>query len=325
MDGEPSALHASEPGHLAFGKLVDGYLQPLEHLVVGGLSCDILRHELVLQSVVRQVFDGNAFVEQSSHLLHHTVLQTVFQPSGNLLATVLAVDVDADNQAVHGRQFALGRGVFQVVGFYLDGTDGALTGVHIRRVVHVRARSGLQLLQHGRQFCQRVPLQACPDLWVLGDGRQLVTFQHGLDVQSCASTENGRHTSAADVLIGVEEVLLILEQVVLRSWLADVDEVVGDFLSGQSCEVREQRFDFVVLQVLARADVHAAIHLTRIGRDNLGSHSTVHRRKGCCQCCCQGCLAAGRRTEYGNHLLHYFHDFQSPLQRYKISCTSTTF
>ena len=47
MDGEATALHATEPGHLALGKLVDGYLQALEHLVVRGLANEILRDELI--------------------------------------------------------------------------------------------------------------------------------------------------------------------------------------------------------------------------------------------------------------------------------------
>ena len=50
-------------------------------------------------------------------------------------------------------------------------------------------------------------------------------------------------------------------------------------------------------QVLARSDVHATVHLTGVGRDNLTADLA---RQGCCQ----GCLSAGRGSKYGYHLLH---------------------
>ena len=40
---EASALHTPEPGHLALGKLVDGNLEALGHLVVGGHARPIIR------------------------------------------------------------------------------------------------------------------------------------------------------------------------------------------------------------------------------------------------------------------------------------------
>ena len=42
MDEGATALHSSEPRHLALGKLVDGNLQLAHHLVVVEISDDIL-------------------------------------------------------------------------------------------------------------------------------------------------------------------------------------------------------------------------------------------------------------------------------------------
>ena len=256
---EPPALHAPEPRHLPLGKLVDGYLKPLEHLGVGGLSSHILRDKLILQAIVHQVFCRYALIEQSAHLVYHPFLQTGLQPPGDFLAPQLSVDADADDDTLHRRQLATRRRMLQVVGLYLDGTDGPLAGVHIGLIMHHRTRASLQFFKHLRQFCQRLALKAVAQLLVLGHRREMIALEHGLDVESRAAAENGHRSPTPYVLIGREEVLLILKEVVLRARLPDVDEVIRNgywFTVIGYC---------IVCQVLASADIHPAIHLPGIG------------------------------------------------------------
>ena len=79
MDGDATALlHAAEPGHLALGKLVDGYLQLAEHFVVGQLADAIEGDVLVLQTVADETLGGDGLQERL-HLLYHAFLQTGFQ------------------------------------------------------------------------------------------------------------------------------------------------------------------------------------------------------------------------------------------------------
>ena len=94
MDGEAASLHAAEPGHLALGKLVDGNLQPAEHLVVSQTANDVLRQEFILQAIINKVIGGDALVEQCPHLVDHALFQSGFQTTRNLLPAQLAVDVD---------------------------------------------------------------------------------------------------------------------------------------------------------------------------------------------------------------------------------------
>ena len=98
MDGEATALHATEPGHLALGKLVDGYLQALEHLVVGKPAHQILRDKLILQSVVDEVVSRDALMKQPLNLVNHALFQAGLQSAGNLLATSLAVDAHTNTR-----------------------------------------------------------------------------------------------------------------------------------------------------------------------------------------------------------------------------------
>ena len=121
----------------------------------------------------------------------------------------------------------------QVVLLNLNGTDGTLTGIDICLVVHHRTVLCLQLSKHLREFVECLSLQALTQFRVLRHRRQLVTLQHGLDIQSRASTEDGCLASTYYIIISIEEVLLILEEVVLRAWLGNVDKMIGDLYRGE--------------------------------------------------------------------------------------------
>ena len=207
---------------------MDGNLQPLEHLVVRQLAHEVLRHELILQTIVDEVVGRNALSQQAPHLFYHAFFQTGLQSTGNLLATCLTVDVDTNDERVDGWQGALGSGGMQVILLNLDGADGALTGINIGGVMHHGAILLLQRYQHLSEFGERLTLQTLAQLRILGYGRQLVALEHRLDIEAGTTTEDGRLAPTCDILIGIEEVLLILEEVVLGAWLADVDEVIGD-------------------------------------------------------------------------------------------------
>ena len=98
MNRKAPSLHASEPRHLPFGKLVDGNLQAAEHLVVGGLPGDVFGDELILQSVVDEILGGDALGQQTAHLVNHAFLEAGLQTAGNLRPALLAVDIDTDNK-----------------------------------------------------------------------------------------------------------------------------------------------------------------------------------------------------------------------------------
>ena len=157
---------------------MDGNLQLAEHLVVGGLPNGIFRDELILQAVVHEVFCRNASCKQPSNLVDHALVESLAQAAGDLLTACLAVDAYTYYYTRDGRQRAKLRGVLQVVGLYLDGADGPLRGVHVRLVVHVRARLPLQADEHLRELLQRATFQLVAQGWVLRHGRQLVALQH---------------------------------------------------------------------------------------------------------------------------------------------------
>ena len=89
MDFDAVAFHAAEPGHLAFGKLMDGVAQGNLHVLVGEFSQDVLRYKLVLKAVLDKVLRRDRF-QQAADFLHQTFLQALFQPPVDARHTLFA-------------------------------------------------------------------------------------------------------------------------------------------------------------------------------------------------------------------------------------------
>ena len=66
-------FHPPEPGHLAFGKLVNGVSKEDNHVIVWILTKQILRHKLVFQAVIYQVICGDC-LKQPLHFFHQAFL-----------------------------------------------------------------------------------------------------------------------------------------------------------------------------------------------------------------------------------------------------------
>ena len=172
---------------------------------------------------------------------------------------------------------------------YLETTTGAKGGV---RFVPDISDNEICVLQD--EFCKRLSGESVAQRLILRHGRELVAAQHGFDVQSGAATEYGQLASATDVVVCLVEVLLILEQIVLCAWLGYVDKMIRNRLA----------VNYIVCQVLARSDVHAAVHLARVGTDYLAVGAQ-------CECCRHSGLSACGGSEYGYHsfVLHVVNSF----------------
>ena len=88
----------------------------------------------------------------------------------------------------------------------------------------------------------------------------MIASEDGFGIEPCAATEDGvLDASLADGSIRLVEVVLPCEEVVLRPRRDDVNEVVGD----------GRPLIGVLGEVLAGADVHAAIDLARVRTEDL--------------------------------------------------------
>ena len=105
--------------------------------------------------------------------------------------------------------------------------EGIAAGVHVGGVVHHRPVLLLQFLQDGGQLVERLALQLVAQRLVLRYGRKVIALQHSLNIQTCAAAEDRHGSPTPYLLVGIEEILLILEQVVLRARLADVYQMIG--------------------------------------------------------------------------------------------------
>ena len=92
VDDVAVAFHSAEPGHLAFGELVDGVGKEGAHLVVGEDAEDVLGDEFVFQSVVDEVLCGDAAVQKAADFVHEAFCQARIQPRVDARVAGGAVD-----------------------------------------------------------------------------------------------------------------------------------------------------------------------------------------------------------------------------------------
>ncbi len=78
MDFDSVAFHAAEPGHLAFGKLVDGVTKAYCHLLVVVLAQYKFRNKLIFKSIVDKVVGLDAF-QKAADLFYQPFPEPIFQ------------------------------------------------------------------------------------------------------------------------------------------------------------------------------------------------------------------------------------------------------
>ena len=111
-----------------------------------------------------------------------------------------------------------------------------------------------------------------PEIGVDRGVGQLVAADDGLDVHACAAAEDRLLPSFHYIIIGADEVVLELVDVIFVAGVVDVDEVVGDVYA----------VEVVVGKVFAGADVHASEHLARVGTNNLAAEAVGQLGGECC-------------------------------------------
>ena len=76
MNDDAIAFHSSEPGHLSFGKLVNGVRKKGKELIIAQDSEYVLGYELVLQAVIDKILGADTAVQEALHLLDQALLET---------------------------------------------------------------------------------------------------------------------------------------------------------------------------------------------------------------------------------------------------------
>lgn len=253
MDVEAFPFHFTEPGHLAFRKLVDGHIQSFEHRFVVQLILEVLGKELVFQAVANQLIGIDAAVYQLLNFLNHPVVEALLKALGDAGTDKVALALETENDGGYGLAGSHQLGVFLIVDFNFDGADkaGAFAGVGV--VVQ-----GLEGSQHLGEFFIGLLFQLLSQGGVVRYGEEFVALEQGFDVHTASAAENDVFASVFNILDGLVGQLLVLEDIVFDAWFHDVDQMVGNVGAVET----------VVVQILAGADVHTAIDLSRVGADD---------------------------------------------------------
>ena len=263
VDGGAAALHASEPGHLALGELVDSGLKLGEHLVVGQLPYYVKGDEFVFQTIVNKVFWFYPTLNESAHLVNHAGIEASLQSLGDATATTLTVDTDAYYNDI-GERMRLGLRlklrIVVVIHGNLDGSYGSFAGVDIAVVAQ-----RLVALQYLGEFIEAFGAQLLTQFTILGHWRQLYAFHHALDIHPRAATQDYGLAAAGDVIVAHLIIAQELIEIVFVASLADINHVV--------------RHVTVLVEVLASAEVHATVELARVGADDFAAYRLGKRHR----------------------------------------------
>ena len=234
---------------------MDGDFELAEHLFLGQLADDMLGDEFVLQTVVDEVLGVDTLVDEASHLVNHSLVEAGTQAAADAFATGVTVHFHTDDQGIlHGMRLGEGfeLGMQLVVSADLDGACGTCHGVDVAVVAQ-----SLHRLEHSGQFLERLTRQFSAQRLVAGHGRQFDALDDSLDIHPRAATHDDGFATATNVIVNPFKILKELIKAVAVARRTDVDEVIGHTV--------------VLGQVLARADVHAAVNLARIGTDDLSA------------------------------------------------------
>ena len=251
MQREPSALHAAQPCHLALGKLMYRPLQPLKHLLIAERAREVQGHELILQSIIYQVSSRYAGIEQMFDLIEHSCLKTALQARCDLGAACLTRNVEGHDKGIDGLYGrAVGQdslfGMPEIIFLNLDCAYGSLTSVDIGDIVQclVASQDCGELIKGavGERFAQ---------LTVFRHLRHAHTTQSILQIHPATSTYHRHAPSAGNSGIGLAEVTQILIKIIFAAGRSHINQMIGHRP--------------IFLKVLAGTEVHAGIHLARIG------------------------------------------------------------
>ena len=246
VDGDTLPFHAAEPGHLPFGKAADVGVEVAVHVVVAALATEILRHMAVFQAIAQQPFFRHPAVEKGFHLLYHAVFKPLAKADAYTLDDLGTGKGYAHHQMLHGGHVGIGIGVLEAVFLYFEGTEQAVACLGVGVVVQLDVSC-----QPSGEFLVGVDLHALAEVGVDRGIGQLVTLHYGFDIHACAPTKDGLTVARHDVVEGVDKVVLELVDVVFVACIVDVDEVIWDVGA----------VDMVVVEILARAYVHATEYL----------------------------------------------------------------
>lgn len=253
-----ATLHASKPRHLPLGKLMDGCFQTVLHLLPRHMSRHIKSQILIFKTIIDKIVGRNARIEQTPHLVDHPLVKSGAQPAGYAFSPLLTSYSHTDNPSIdigaRHRSHCGIRMIF-IICLYLYSTYGTSRGVHVGDVV--------KRLHRGQDFCQfaeSLTPQKLPQFRIFRHLRKFKSINKRFDIESGASTHDRTPPAAAYVIYCGAGVAQIAKQIVFRPGGAYVEHMHRHFT--------------VFTKILACAEIHAAINLTRIGADNLTADST---------------------------------------------------
>jgi len=103
VNGHALLFHAPKPGLLAFGELMNGAVEFLNHVVAVQLALQMLGDEAVFKAVIFQGFIEHSLCVQGSHLLDQSFSEALLESLRDALAQQRTLPAHAEHQRFDSR------------------------------------------------------------------------------------------------------------------------------------------------------------------------------------------------------------------------------
>ena len=256
-----------------------GGLQTLLHLAAGNLAGYEQGYELIFEAVINQIVGSDALSNQFFHLCGHPFGKPFLKPPGDASAPLVAVQIEGYQHMLHRLYLrAVAQPVLlrmmQIIILYLYASQSSFAGVGVSCIVQF-----LHAAQQLRQFLQALVGEALPQFLIHGNVGHPHSIEGVLHIHSCASAKHRHFSALPHFSLGRVIVAEKFLKIIFVSGLAYVYEMIPHWLAAAFP---------VLVKVFACADVHAAIHLPRVGTDNLALNGTSRRHSFACLAACRG-------------------------------------
>ena len=291
----------AEPGHLAFGELFDGVSQFFHHLFITDLSGQIPGEIFILQAELDHELFADAFLQQGADLVHHALLQPLFQPLIDSLFQDFPGPGDPELEQFKARCFSGGAVIVRFQFFEHPHDAVAVAGINLR--------IGQFLFQHLIQLRRSEGFQMRPQAMVRRPIAEIIAVRDSVHIQAGTADQEGKAAAgknAVDRLIG--EALEIRHGKEL-SGRAHVQQVMGNAL-------HFFRRDF------AGTEIKPAEHLAGIGGDDFAVETGGEFHT---QGALSGCVGSLNHNQLGKHAFTSFNTLKKMISQGFEGCKGAVF
>src|SRR3989344_911180 len=253
MDIPAGGFHAAEPGHLALGVAADFLEKEGFHLGALQFLLEEERDVFVLETETLEALPADAFFVEAFDFLDKTFPKALLEAEADILQHRAPLRIESQDDVTFVSD--LGCACFGHLAENLDDLQGADEAKGILLVDRLGSH-GLFGGEVGREFLEGFLAEPFAEFGIRLHAGEGLVLDEGLDPEAGAAGDDRKLSSFQDFLVRFLGIAQEVGDIVVLFRVRDIQEMV-----------RSERL--LGFRHFAAADIHAAIDLAAVGRDDL--------------------------------------------------------